>query len=124
MAKYRMVCTGFWENLFVVREMGFEDILFLLYILMNPFTTITRFYRITRKKVVYLKLSIDDMKAILERFIEEDKLFHYDAVNKELAHKIWRRMTVKVAKPCPRGTSYFVCFGSHSKKEVRDLYEL
>ena len=117
MAKYRMVCTGILENLFVVGEMGFEDILFYLYILMNPFTTQTRFYRITREKfVLHLKLSIDYIKSIMERFIVEDKLFHYDAENRELANKIWRRMTLKMVKPCPWGTSYFVCFGSHSQK--------
>ncbi len=94
MAKYRMVCTCFLENLFVVGKMGFEDILFNLYILMNPIATQTKFYRMTRK-FVCLKLSIDYMKSILERFIGVDKLFHYDAENRELAHKIWRRMDLK-----------------------------
>jgi len=122
MTKYRMVCTYFWEDLFVVGEMGFEDILFYLYILMNPLTTQTRFYRMTRQKFVHLKLLIDYMKSKMERFIGEDKLFYYDAENRELAHKIWRRITVKVVKPCPKDTFYFVCFGSHSKKEVSDLY--
>jgi len=96
MTKYRMVCTYFWEDLFVVGEMGFEDILFYLYILMNPLTTQTRFYRMTRQKFVHLKLLIVYMKSKMERFIGEDKLFYYDAENRELAHKIWRRITVKV----------------------------
>lgn len=95
MTKYRMVCTYFWKDLFVVGEMGFEDILFYLYILMNPLTTQTRFYRMTRKKFVHLKLLIVYMNSKMERFIGEDKLFYYDdAENRELAHKIWKRITV------------------------------
>ena len=136
MAKYRMVRTEFWMNTMDFEEMTWEEMYFQLYLLTNPHTTQIGIYKITKRQIAFeMRISIDKVHSLLERFIHQYKLISYNSETTEVAIKYWGKYNLhKGGKPimdCIYSElkevidTSLISYVSESipKEEIRRLYE-
>ena len=110
-----MVYTEFWNDPKVVEEMTPEDKYFFLYLLTNSNTTQIGIYQITKKQMAFdIGYSMESIKSLLERFIDNHKLVLYNPKTRELAIKNWGKYNLR------RGGKPMLDCVKSELKEVKD----
>ena len=90
MAKFRHIHTAFWSDAKVSEEMTPEDKYFYLYLLTNEHTNQIGVYAITKKQIAFdLGYSIESVRALMDRFINNHKLILYNEETREMCILNW-----------------------------------
>lgn len=97
----RVVSTAFWTDNKIGKNFTSEDMLFFLYLLTNPYTTQIGIYELPIElTAAHLKISIDKVMELIQRFEKLHKVIRYSEDTGEIAIKNYlRHEIIKGGKP-------------------------